>query len=202
MNTLNLNTPKTISKISPILEYVAKQKENQKFLKSLELGGTLFLVSFFIFFAIKPTLLTISALIGDIRSKELLSTELKSKINDVIVAQDLFSQVQEKYSLIESSLPSSPKFSQFVCQINGASSEQQINLETLSFSVDNRMFTTNISTASSFSTALGLVAQLSNNRRLMELNSLSFTIGKNAENRQINFNIPISVHYWPTNAKK
>lgn len=202
MNTLNLNTPKTISKISPILEYVAKQKENQKFLKSLELGGTLFLVSFFIFFAIKPTLLTISALIGDIRSKELLSTELKSKINDVIVAQDLFSQVQEKYSLIESSLPSSPKFSQFVRQINGASSEQQINLETLSFSVDNRMFTTNISTASSFSTALGLVAQLSNNRRLMELNSLSFTIGKNAENRQINFNIPISVHYWPTNAKK
>lgn len=202
MNTSNLNTPKTISKISPILEYVAKQKENQKFLKSLELGGTLFLVSFFIFFAIKPTLLTISALIGDIRSKELLSIELKSKINDVIVAQDLFSQVQEKYSLIESSLPSSPKFSQFVRQINGASSEQQINLETLSFSVDNRMFTTNISTASSFSTALGLVAQLSNNRRLMELNSLSFTIGKNAENRQINFNIPISVHYWPTNAKK
>ena len=202
MNTPGLNTTKTFSKISPILEYVAKQKENQKFIKSLELGGTLFLISFFIFFAIKPTVLTISALIGEIRSKELLSTELKSKINDVIVAQDLFSQVQEKYSLIESSLPSSPKFSQLVVQLNGASSEQQINLDTLSFSVDNRLFTTSISTASSFAAALGLVAQLSNNRRLMEINGVNLSIGKNSENKQINFNLPISIYYWPTNAKK
>ncbi|MBP6989526.1 hypothetical protein KBB48_02000 [Candidatus Shapirobacteria bacterium] len=202
MNTPGLNTTKTFSKISPILEYVAKQKENQKFIKSLELGGTLFLISFFIFFAIKPTVLTISALIGEIRSKELLSTELKSKINDVIVAQDLFSQVQEKYSLIESSLPSSPKFSQLVVQLNGASSEQQINLDTLSFSVDNRLFTTSISTASSFPAALGLVAQLSNNRRLMEISGVNLSIGKNSENKQINFNLPISIYYWPTNAKK
>lgn len=200
--TPNLNTTKTFSKISPILDYVVKQKENQKFIKSLELGGTLFLISFFVFFAIKPTLLTISALIGDIRSKELLSTELKSKINDVIVAQDLFSQVQEKYSLIESSLPSSPNFSQLALQLNGATREQQINLETLSFSVDHRFFKTSIGTASSFSSALGLIAQLSDNRRLMEINSISFNVGKNNENKQITFGIPINVYYWPINAKK
>jgi hypothetical protein len=60
------------SKINPLISYLSKQRENNKFVKSIEISATFILISFFTFFAIKPTLLTISRLVGDIKAKEIL----------------------------------------------------------------------------------------------------------------------------------
>ena len=88
---------------------------------------------------------------GDIQSKELLTKQLRTKISDVIIAQDLFSQVQEKYSLVESSLPNNPGFYQATSQILGSSQNHQIFLNKIDYLVqDPNYFSTNISTSSSF----------------------------------------------------
>ena len=97
------------SRLTPLFDYIKKRQENRKLRKTFELAATFILISFFLFFAIKPTALTISALIGDIKSKELLSREMRNKITEVISAQDLFSQVQERYSLVDSCLPALPR---------------------------------------------------------------------------------------------
>ena len=57
------------SRLTPLFDYIKKRQENRKLRKTFELAATFILISFFLFFAIKPTALTISALIGDIKSK-------------------------------------------------------------------------------------------------------------------------------------
>lgn len=199
----NLNTTKISSQFSPLFTYLQKQRENQKVIKSIEIGGTFFLISFFIFFAIKPTFLTISSLLGEIKSKELLSKELKSKINDVIMAQDLFSQVQEKYSLIESSLPDSPRFNQANTQIISLAQNQQLYINNMDYLVqDSKYFTTNISTSSSYLSALSLITGLIQNRRLMSIDRFTLSLSKNNQDQKININLPLKIYYWQNEAKK
>jgi len=191
------------SRINPLFVYLQKQRENQKTVKIFEISGTFLLISFFIIFALKPTFLTISTLLGDIKSKELLNKELKTKINDIIVAQDLFSQVQEKYSLIESSLPNNPRFYQANSQILALSQNHQVLLDKINYQVsDSNYFSTSISTSSSYLSATSLISDILQNRRLMKLDQFTFSVEKNDSSQKININIPIKVYYWPNNAKK
>lgn len=201
---LDFNNNQIYSQIKPLFAYLQKQRENQKFLQSLEIGATFFLISFFAFFAIKPTLTTISSLVGDIKAKELLKTELKGKINNVITAQDLFSQVQEKYALVESSLPNNPAFFQAALQINSNLINNQISPGKINFAVnDNKTFSANISTSAAFPIALSLLDNLSQNRRLISFNNLVFSVGKNEDQSQkINLLLPLTFYYWPTYEQK
>ncbi|MBU1117612.1 hypothetical protein KKD37_01475 [Patescibacteria group bacterium] len=200
---INIDTAKIYSRLNPLLGYLQKQKENQKLIKMIELGSTFFLISFFTFFAIKPTFLTISTLLGDIKSKELLNTQLKKKINDVIAAQDLFSQVQERYYLVESSLPQNPRFYQATSQILATAQTHQIMVNKLDFFVqDNGNFSTNVSTSSSYLSAISFVSDILNNRRLIGLDSFTFSLGKSPQDQKVDVNIPLKVYYWPSDDKK
>lgn len=199
----NINSSQFSSQAKPLFAYLQKQKENQKFIQSLEIGATFLLISFFTFFAIKPTVTTISSLIGEIKAKELLKTDLKGKINDVISAQDLFSQVQERYSLIEASLPNNPNFFQAAVQINSNLNNNQISPNKLDFIVnDNKTFSTSISTSTAFPAVISLLSNLSQNRRLMSFNDIVFSAGKDNQTQKINIFLPLTVYYWPTYEQK
>lgn len=190
------------SKVNPLLSYLSKQSENNKFIKSVEISATFLLISFFIFFAIKPTLLTISKLVGDIKAKEILVKELKAKINNVIISQDLFSQVQEKYALIESSLPTSPRFYHATSQIVGLTEKNQVYLDGLNYSISNSNFySTNISTSSSFLSASSLLSGFLQNRRLFQIDQISFTLNEETNSKTININLPLKIYYWPKNVQ-
>lgn len=201
MTTVNSN-PSSFSKISPLFSYLSKQRENKKFIRSLEIGGTFILISFFTFFAIKPTFLTISKLVGDIKAKEILVKEFKAKINDVIISQDLFSEVQEKYSLVESSLPINPRFHQAASQIVGLTEKNQIYLNKINYSIkESNYFSTSISTSSSFLSATSLLSELLQNRRLFQIDQISFSLEKDTLSKMININVPLKIYYWPKNVQ-
>lgn len=200
-NGLNITT--LSSKMSPLFAYLQKKRENQKLVRLVEIGSTFFLISFFILFAIKPTFLTISALIGDIKAKEILSKELKSKINDIIVAQDLFSQVQERYSLVESSLPLNLRLYQANAQILGSTTKYQLTPDKInySFAKDQNYYSVNINTNSNFASALSMVSDLLKNRRLIDIDKLTFAINEDEEGK-INLTMPLRIYYWKDNVKK
>jgi len=199
----NINSTKLSSQANPLFTYLQKQRENQKFIKLLEIGGTFFLISFFTFFAIKPTFLTISSLLGDIKSKELLTKELKTKINDVILAQDMFSQVQEKYSLIDSSLPINPRFYQANSQVVGLSKNNQIIIDKISYLVhDQNYFSTSISTSSSFPLAVSLISSILQNRRLTGIDNFTISLDKDNQGQKIIIDLPLKIYYWPNDTKK
>jgi hypothetical protein len=141
--------------------------------------------------------------LGDIKSKEILSKELKTKINDVIIAQDLFSQVQERYYLVESSLPINPRFSQATSQIMSTSQNHQIFLNKIDFIIqDSKYFSANISTTSSYLSAVSFVSDILQNRRLMGLDNFTFSLSKNVQDQKISINLPLKIYYWQNDAKK
>jgi len=202
MNPPVSNNLNIYSKINPLLSYLSKQRENNKFIKSVEISATFLLISFFTFFAIKPTLLTISKLVGDIKAKEILVKELKAKINNVIISQDLFSQVQEKYALVEASLPSSPRFYQATSQIVGLTEKNQVYLDKINYSIsDSNFYSTSISTSSSFLSATSILSGLLQNKRLFQIDQISFSLEKDTGSKTININLPLKIYYWPKNVQ-
>jgi len=201
--SLNLEITKLYSRVSPFFAYLEKKRENQKLVRSVEIGGTFFLISFFILFAIKPTFLTISALVGDIKAKEDMTKQLKVKINDIIQAQDLFSQVQERYSLVEASLPTTPRFFQSNLQVLGVTTKYQVSLDKIDYFMKKEQdnYSVNLSTSTSFSSAINVVSDLLKNRRLIDLDGLTLSVNEDFPG-QINVIMPLKVYYWRDNAKK
>lgn len=195
---MNLSNLQLNSRLTPLFTFVKKQQEDRKFRKTLELSATFILISFFLFFAIKPTALTISTLVGDIKSKELLSREMRNKITDVISAQDLFSQVQEKYALIDSCLPDLARFSQATNQVDGLLTQNQLETNKLDFSISNaEFFTTTVSTASSFTSGINLITSFLQNRRLMKIPLIKFSTDlESLSSRQVTISFPVDIYYW------
>lgn len=201
MNEFNI-----FSTTKPLLEYLKERRENQKFVKSIELGATFLLISFFLFFAIKPTILTISSLVGENTSKEILSKQMRLKINNVIQAQDNFSKIQERYQIIEDSLPDSPRYSDALTQVRSASQRSLVNLDKINFNITKNTDKTNpnldsfsivANTKSNFSSVINLLDRLLNNRRIIDFTNINLNNLKEGNSPgQINFNFSANFFYW------
>lgn len=186
-----------ISQLSPLFEYIDKQRQVAKNRKIFELSITFSLISFFLFFAVQPTLFTISALIGDIRSKEILSTKAKAKIDQIITAQDNFASIQEKYFLVEDAFPSRQNYVGAMDLVDSASSQNNIILDKINFTQSAKnYFSTQISTSSSFTSTIGLIENLSHIRRLLDIPQISFSQDKETQSQgKINFVLPINIFF-------
>lgn len=199
-----------ISKTKPLVEYLKKQQENRKFIETVELGATIFLVAFFLLFAIKPTVLVISSLIGEINSKKILTAGMKNKISNVIQAQDSFSQVQQRYLIIDSSLPKLERYSYSANQIIAAARASGIDLTNLNFDVANdsnlsqtvkpsnknlKSYAVSVSSNSDFASLITYVDRLLNNRRHFEIPTITISAVQK-DNNQPAFKILVNAFYW------
>lgn len=195
------------STLSPLFAYLKKRREDQKFNRTLEVSFTLLLITFFIFFAIKPTFLTISTLVGDIRAKEALVVQLKAKIDDIVLAQDLFAQAQERYHLVDSSLPIRPNLFNANGQIVAIAFQNQIPLNKIEYRFpddENNSYQVNLNTSANFNALFSMMDRLSKNRRLIDLDGLTFSLNPNKEasSSALNLNLPLKIYYWPENDQK
>lgn len=208
-----------VSSIRPLFDYLEKQRENKKFTKSVEITATFFLITFFLIFALRPTIITISSLKGDIESKKLLKEELKNKINQVITAQDLFSQVQERYQVVEASLPDNPNFYQAADIITSAGTSSNLALEKLTFDLkpENNNALKDVKDASGvkvysistaikgqFTDAVGLVSQILSNHRTDYIGEITFieqsstSVGSSATTSTgLSTKFSTDFYYWP-----
>lgn len=204
------------SQTKPLIEFLKKNRQNQRFLKSVEIIATLVLIAFFSIFAILPTAKTISALLGDIESKKILVKSMRGKINQVVLAQDNFSQIQGKYFLIESSLPTSQRFYNAANQLQLSANYANLNTDSLSFALDTKTptanlnllsYSTSLSPVGDFLSLVNLVENIEKNRRVSYINSISlmpYTPPKNRGEDQIavdpnatNISLNINFFYWP-----
>jgi hypothetical protein len=198
------NQQYNISDLNPLFEFLRKQQQIEKNRRLFEVGITFFLISFFLFFAIKPTILTISALVADINSKKILSTKMIAKIDQIISAQDNFSLIQEKYFLVEDALPMSPNYVSTVTQFDSISAQSGLLFDKINFAQsDKQFFSTQISTNSSFNSSLNFLDSLFKNRRLYDVNEVMFIQDKNTQSQGvIRLSLPIDIYYWNTTNEK
>lgn len=117
---------------------VEKYAKEEKTWYYVEVILTLFTISFFAIFAIRPAVVTISGLVGEINRKEELSKKMGQKINSVIVAQEQYALVQENWKLLASFLPSEFDFPEAIAQVAGSAQENEISINNLQF--DNMSF--------------------------------------------------------------
>lgn len=114
-------------------EKVEKYAKEEKTWYYVEVILTLFTISFFIIFAVRPAVVTISGLVGEINRKEELSQKMKQKINSVVVAQEQYGVVQENWELLASFLPSDFDLPQAIAQVAGSAQEDNVRLGGLTF---------------------------------------------------------------------
>ena len=174
--------------LRPMYSYIRKQAENQKFLKYLEVGGTFTLVAFFLFFAIMPTMTTISSLIGDIKSKESFISKVNLKIAAIVKAQESYSQVQEKYSVIEESFPSLAQYYNGASNLATIFKESSLNINQINLNLDEntdkkqdsnsqlfKSYQINISGEGQYAAIMDMVKKTINNRRLFDTTNIQLS---------------------------
>lgn len=100
----------------------------------LEILLSLTTITFFSVFALKPTLVTVSQLIKDNNEKQKIIKQMDQKIENVVTAQKIYDQNNEKIPLIEQSIPNLPTPENLLQQIEGVAYMNSVNV--VSSSVD------------------------------------------------------------------
>ncbi len=198
--------------LQPLYRYIRQQSENRQLTKYVEISATFFLIAIFLFFAIMPTASAISTLIGEVNSKKELSTAMSNKISNIVQAQGSFSQIQEDYSIVESSYPSLPQFYQSSAIISYISNDTSTQIKQISFQVDNQKngtdtsindtFGLDISSVGSYQSILKSIEELSNTRRLIDIKSIQISRIDDKQqigNNQLGLTINTDLYYLSTN---
>ena len=94
----------------------------------LELILTLAAISFFAFFALKPTLLTVIELLKEIEAKEETVSKMNTKIQNLQEAQVLYIQEEARIELLKTAVPDKPVPDLFVRQVEGLATSFPVNL--------------------------------------------------------------------------
>lgn len=170
-----------VSNPTRLLSFLKEKRQQKSFRQSIEMSATFLLICFFLIFAIRPTIITISALLSDINSKKDLAEKYKKKINSVIQAQTLYSQAQSDYDLIASSLPSDYNFSQAVTQIKIISQNTSLSDKKIDFYIPEEIdketksayYEYNFSNIIDFQNIQTLLSELAKNRRCLQITNLS-----------------------------
>jgi hypothetical protein len=191
-------------KVNAFLEEYAENKESWKY---LEVIITVFSVAFFIVFAIRPAVVTISGLVGEINEKKDLTQKMQRKINSVIIAQEEFALVQGNRYILESYLPSEFAISQGIAQVAGAANEIGLPVEQLS--VDHIQNMTNppksfsgqkfnFSTKGDYQDIKEFIRLINLVRRWMEINNYQIGLNKDKEAAltSLTFFLNGEFHYW------
>ena len=206
---------KNWSQLRPMYNYIRKQAENEKFLKNLEIGGTFTLVAIFLFFAIMPTITTISSLLGDIKAKEAFIKKVNLKVINVIKAQESYAQVQEKYYLIEESFPSLSQYYNGVSNLATIFKESSLGINQIGLSLDKSQdkekqffdsYEINIGGEGQYSSIMEMVKKTLNNRRLIDTTSIQLSQVRFDDNQatpgNIKVNFSSSLYFLPDNNEK
>lgn len=93
---------------------------------------SLFTIAFFGFFAIRPTLVIIASLTKEIKEKEAIEKKFQDKIASLIKAQEEYSTHQEKFSLIDQALPSSPEFPSLILPLEKEALNSSVQVQSFS----------------------------------------------------------------------
>jgi len=197
---------KTWFQIQPRYQHVRCQAENKKTVKYVEIGTTFSLIAVFLFAAIAPTASAISKLIGEIKAKELTVKEMKTKINNLVQAQENYAAFQEKYQVLESSYPSSQEFYQSASNFSAITRESSSIIRSMNFNLSehettfdskNPSYIVSMLIDGNYYSILQTIKKITESRRLMDINSIQVKTPENNQPNTVVLNISTGLFYLP-----
>ena len=183
---------------------IYKQKEDLRMF--LEILLSLATVSFFGAFALRPTLVTIAALLTEINSKEEIVAKLDTKIQNLSTAQTLLDQEIIRLPLIEDAIPQAASPETFVRQFEGLAAKNGVNLLGVSLGQvtllgevkkappeegvtplpeDTLGISFSVSIAGNYSNLLGFLADLEKLRRPLAIDTTGITATETDEGKTL-----------------
>lgn len=165
---------------------------------SLNLLLTLFTISFFALFALRPTLNTISELVSNIKSQEEIKAKLEQKTKDLSAAQTAWNGEQKRLELVNQALPKKPQPDTYIKQIEGIAKrrglvinflkvdevalrgelEKQSQEKTKTTIPKIETLGVSVSVTGNYSSLIGFLEDLENLRRVGKTASVSFAATK------------------------
>lgn len=106
---------------------------NKKVRVYTEIILSLAAISFFLVFAIKPTLITITELVTTIKDQRLVITQLQNKINALSAAQSEYNLISGDLYLVDEALPKDSQMAALVKQIEVIASQSGAALGSIKF---------------------------------------------------------------------
>ena len=89
---------------------------------------------FFLIFAIKPTVIAIAELIGEIKARESVNHQLQEKINQIIAAQNNYNRFYPYFRYVDQALPVNTEIAYFVQHLEANRRLSKLELNNLNYS--------------------------------------------------------------------
>jgi len=90
-------------------------------------------ITFFIIFAIRPTLVTIAGLVKTTKDQRLVNQKLEEKVQILGPAQQKYLLLEPELELVDQALPKTPQFSLLIKQLEALSQASNVNLQSVQF---------------------------------------------------------------------
>lgn len=166
---------------------------------------SIFTVAFFGFFAIRPTLVTISGLLKEIKDKKAVVAQMDQKIDNLNKAQTNYNRVKNDLDLVEESLPLDPKLPILIKQLESLARLSSVTIESIKFGRTNLQGITekeegqttsfNITIVGDYKHLKELLNSLDTLRRIISVESFVFTSKTKRDIQVLALSINGKAHY-------
>lgn len=191
---------KAYRKLTPLI----KDKKTSSY---LSLILSLFSISFFGFFAIRPTLITAVTLNKSVADLKKLDIEYENKISNIITAQSQYEQIRGDIPDIDLALPKDAMFNQLANALEKFAEKSNLFIKQLqidqspisrlppSGKVENIQFS--ILTSGSYISSSDFIQHLLNWKRLIILDSLELSKEGGTESAELRMTLKGKTYYEP-----
>jgi Tfp pilus assembly protein PilO len=172
---------------------------------------TIFTITFFAIFAIRPTLATIVELNKRIDDQKIVVEKLEKKATALATAQSEYLLIEEKIPLIDAAIPKTYSLDTLLTQIEGIAASlnapiDSIQVDEISFPeelVDEKKvgkvvdLPLNITISSTFMDIKEFMVMLSKIKRLVSIESISFSSETVDEGNLLKMNLSVKAYHLP-----
>ena len=195
-----LGINKAYRKLTPLIK-------NKKTSSYVSLILSLFSISFFGFFAIRPTLITAVTLNKSVADLKKLDIEYENKIGNIITAQSKYEQIRGDIPDIEEALPKDAAFNQLAIALEKFAEKSNLTIKQLqidrspishlppSGKVENIQFS--VLTSGNYVSSSDFIQHLLNWKRLSTLESMELSKEGGTESAEIRMTLKGKTYYEP-----
>lgn len=162
-------------------------------------------IAFFSFFAIRPTLVTISGLLKEIKDKNEIVDQMDRKISNLTKAQTNLNLLENRLYLVDQSLPEDPALSTLIKQLESLARLSSINFESVRYSKTNlqgeaereesQEVNFSITLSGDYSNLKQFLNSLDTLRRIILVESFAFKSKKEGETQSLGLVISAKAYY-------
>lgn len=179
-------------------------QEKEELWRYGEVFLTLITITFFLIFALRPTVAAISSLLAEIKNKQELVQKMRLKVNQIVEAQTNFAAVQEEISLLDNACPTSFQLAEGAAQLVGLAGEEGLWIDSFSFSPvefgakkgKNEGVKFSLTLRGEYSQLKAFLKKVKQLRRLVKVEGYYFSQPKKEGEKRLNFNLRGELLYF------